>query len=218
MSKDYHSYVFQDGTFVGNFEAMYQDCEDPWEIDSKHGEQISYDLLASIINYYRRVDKIEKPDVFEIGSGKGYFCNFIAPICNATGLEISPTAAEISRAKFPHIEVITGDIRKKEFTKLQNINKKYDFVIMFKAVIWYVIDAFDDVFDNIQSILKDNGIAIIEVSFYKGDYYGKDVIANKNDFINLLSERFELLRAFDSFVKESGIDFVECSYFILRKS
>jgi hypothetical protein len=29
-SKDYHDYIVVDGRFVGEFEPMYRNCEDPW--------------------------------------------------------------------------------------------------------------------------------------------------------------------------------------------
>ena len=41
-SKDYHDYVFKDGKFIGAFEEMYQNVEDPWH----HGDAtaIYYDM------------------------------------------------------------------------------------------------------------------------------------------------------------------------------
>ena len=34
-SNDYHKYVIKDGKFIGDFETMHQNCEDPWFQDSK---------------------------------------------------------------------------------------------------------------------------------------------------------------------------------------
>lgn len=41
-SKDYHDYVIKNGGFIGKFEEMYQNIEDPWF----HGEATAfhYDL------------------------------------------------------------------------------------------------------------------------------------------------------------------------------
>lgn len=48
-SKDYHDYVFKDGKFIGAFEEMYQNVEDPWH----HGDAtaIYYDKDLYLIQH-----------------------------------------------------------------------------------------------------------------------------------------------------------------------
>ena len=31
---DYHDYFIKDGRFIGRFEEMYRDVDDPWHIDA----------------------------------------------------------------------------------------------------------------------------------------------------------------------------------------
>ena len=219
MDKDYYKYVFNKGKFVGNFDEMYRNCNDPWNLDKESQKQIAYDIITCFISYFKRIDNLKNPKIFEIGSGKGYFCDFISSLGKVTGLEISTYAVRIAQTKFPDIQFIIGDIRDANFFSKNKISKEsYDFIVMFKGLIWYAIDAFNSVFDNIYSLLKPNSIAIIEINFYKEDYYGKNKISCKDDFINLISTKFDIIQIFDYYSKNNQLYFLECSYFILKKT
>ena len=219
MKKEkHHKYVFEDGKFIGDFDNMYKNCDDPWGLDKKHNEQIDYDLIACFVSYLKRINKLEKPKILEIGSGKGYFCNAISNMGEVTGLEISQHAVNIAKERFLNCDFRVGNIMDDNVHLTANlINKSYDFVIMFKGMVWYVIDKVESVFQRICWLLKDDGIAIIAVNYYRGDYYGKNIISSKDDFTSLIQEEFEILNVFDEYSKESGLDFKERSYFILKK-
>ncbi len=49
---DYHKYVINDGKFVGDFENMYKDCDDPWnqsvEVKSSYSR---WDTVRTIQNF-----------------------------------------------------------------------------------------------------------------------------------------------------------------------
>ena len=62
MKKEkYQKYVFKGGTFIGDFDNMYKNCDDPWNLDNNHNEQIDYDLIACFVGYFKRVNKLERP-------------------------------------------------------------------------------------------------------------------------------------------------------------
>ena len=214
----YHKYIFKGGTFIGDFDNLYRNCDDPWNLDNNHNEQIDYDLIACFVGYFKRVNKLERPKLLELGSGKGYFCNAISNMGEVAGLEISQHAVNLAKERFSNLDFRVGNIMDDNVHLTANlINKSYDFVIMFKGMVWYVIDKVESVFQRICWLLKDDGIAIIAVNYYRGDYYGKNIISSKDDLISLIQEEFEILNVFDEHSKEEGLDFLTRSYFILKK-
>ena len=47
--KDYHDYVIKDGRFVGQFDQMYKDCENPWPETEKDLENNPISVYAATI-------------------------------------------------------------------------------------------------------------------------------------------------------------------------
>ena len=218
MDKDYHKYVFDKGKFIGNFEEMYKKCNDPWRCEKSYGADISYHLIAGYISHYKRMHKMKNPKIFEIGSGKGFFCDFISNIGEVSGLEVAPSAAKEACKKFTNINFIVGDIKNTDIFDTGHIKKGYfDFVVMFKGLIWYTIDAIDVVLRNISLLLKKNGIAIIEANYYKEKYYGSNIIGSKEDFLNLLNRQFSIEHVIDHHSKDNGLSFLECTHAIVKK-
>lgn len=100
---NYHKFVFDTDkrTFVGQFEEMYQHEKianfDSWHQDDSRqlNRKIALDILGSY-NFQRIVD---------IGSGKGTLTHQLKKINNQVlGLDISSTAIDVARARFPDIE------------------------------------------------------------------------------------------------------------------
>lgn len=67
--KSYHDYVIKDGEFIGDFENMYRNCEDPW-MQSKQPNK--YSRLAGI----EHLKSFEIKSVLECGSGLGYYADW----------------------------------------------------------------------------------------------------------------------------------------------
>jgi trans-aconitate methyltransferase len=80
---------------TANFDSWHQD-------DSRQlNRKIALDILGSY-NFQRIVD---------IGSGKGTLTHQLKKINNQVlGLDISPTAIEVARARFPDIEFDVADV------------------------------------------------------------------------------------------------------------
>ncbi len=99
---DYHKYVFNTDkqTFVGRFEEMYQQ-EEISVFDSWHQEdsrQLNRKIAIEILNEYN----FER--IVDIGTGKGALTHQLKRCNNEViGLDISPTAVEIARSRFPDI-------------------------------------------------------------------------------------------------------------------
>jgi len=71
----YQDYVIKDGKFVGEFEEMYRDYEDPWEQTTRE-EWASEKAVALNL-----IQKLKANKVIELGCGLGHYTNKISGIC-----------------------------------------------------------------------------------------------------------------------------------------
>jgi len=204
MKNNYNDYVFKNGKPIYQFDEMYKNCDDPWNIGKKITESIDYKLITAIIEKYKMKIEKNRPDILEIGSGKGDFSKILSDLGRVTGVEISPTAINyaIEMNSKTDAEFICADITKPDF----HLDKKYDFIIFFR-VIWYLIDNLDICLNNLYNSMTDKGIGIFDINFYKGEYYGKSVISNTIDYINFLEKYFTILEHFEHFDMEMFNDY-----------
>ena len=105
----YHKYVFDvaNRSFVGEFEEMYQqesvDNFDSWHQDDSR--QLNRHIAFSILNQYNF------HNILDLGSGKGSLTHKLKRVNNhVLGIDISETAVNIARARFPDIEFQSFDI------------------------------------------------------------------------------------------------------------
>ena len=132
--EDYHSYVFRNGTFIGDFESMYQNCDDPWEQSSRENDRTEKNIAIQLLKRYNC------KSVVEIGCGKGYFTNILHQHdFDVTGIDISPTAIQKAKEKFPNIKFKVGDIL--DFD-IYGIAKQQ--CILLSEVTWYILDKLQD--------------------------------------------------------------------------
>ena len=47
-SKDYHDYFIKDGRFIGRFDEMYKNVDDPWHID-RLGRRLDMDAALLLL-------------------------------------------------------------------------------------------------------------------------------------------------------------------------
>ena len=192
-SKDYHDYVIKNGKFIGKFEEMYQNIEDPW----LHGKAlaIQYDIAIYLINRYNVCNKSVK--ILDIGCGKGAFTlriknNF--PKSKITALDISSTA--IVKAKKNNrkgIDFKVSDIQK----DYKKIKEKYDLIIL-SEIMWYILPNLKDILLFLsKNVLKKKGYFLVNQAFYKDGIqkYSNKFVENQEDFIKLT--KLKLLERID---------------------
>lgn len=107
--KKYHKYVFdqQAKAFVGDFEKMYQDedkhCFDSWHQDDSR--QLNRNIALSILKGWNF------NTVLDVGCGKGALTHLLKKNNNRVlGIDISETAIEKAKARYPDIEFKKVDI------------------------------------------------------------------------------------------------------------
>ncbi len=89
----YQDYVIKDGKFVGEFEQMYRDFDDPWEQTTREDDALEKLIALELVRMhgYRRV--------LEIGCGYGEFTAKLARVSESVlGVDVSegdvPTVVE----------------------------------------------------------------------------------------------------------------------------
>ena len=168
---DYHDYVINDGKFIGKFDQMYQECEDPWLQTKEAGTSYSrWDTIRTIRNHGLK-------NILECGCGLGYFTKVLTDECpesRITGMDISENAVKRASEMFPKISFCTGNAN-----ELGKKIKLDDFDgIIFAEIMWYILDDAKKIIANLKENYK--GILIINQVFYhNGQEYGKEAYTNE---------------------------------------
>lgn len=183
-SKDYHDYIIKDGKFIGAFEEMYQNIDDPWH----HGDAtaIQCDLALYLINRYRICDR---GFVLDIGCGKGAFTARLKqqlPNAHVLAVDIAPTAIKKAKQKYENlgIEFQVMDIQK----EYKNITKPFDLIVM-SGLMWYILPDFRAIVNYLgEKVLKDDGYLLTSQPFYKPEEqkYGKEIVSTVEDMLSLI--------------------------------
>jgi len=98
----YHKFVFdsQNREFIGDFDLMYK-AESSSNFDSWHQDdsrQLNRSILLNLIEYYNF------SSILDVGCGKGLLTHMLKKKNNfVLGIDISPTAIQIARARYPDI-------------------------------------------------------------------------------------------------------------------
>jgi len=184
-SKNYQDYIIKDGKFIGEFEEMYQNIDDPWH--HKNAATLQYDLVLYLIDKYKICSKGGK--ILDIGCGKGAFTarfKKARPKTQILAVDISPTAIKKAKQKYRHLGI---DFRvmniKKEY---KNIKNRFDLIII-SQLMWYILLDFRSIVNYlIKNTLKKGGYLLINQAFYKPrvQKYGKEIIANPEDMLKLI--------------------------------
>ena len=181
-SANYRDYVIKDGQFIGAFEEMYRNIEDPWN----HGNAraIQYDLVLLLLQ--RNGVCKDGGRILDIGCGKGAFTSRIQdsfPHCSITGIDISSTAIKFAKKNHhsSNTEFFTLDIQE----DYRSITSQYNLVVM-SQLIGYILPRLDEIVSYItKSVLAENGYLVINQAFYKPQEqtYGKEIISTVEDLL-----------------------------------
>lgn len=173
-SEDYHDYVIKDGRFVGAFEEMYRNCENPWPETEKDLDENPVSSYAPSI-----IRKYGFKKLFSVGSGKGLHANWLkgkVPGLEIEGLEVSESAVKESHDKYPDIKVHCMDIK-------GLATQDFDFdVILLREVLWYILPEWE----RTAGILKEKYPGkhiILEITCYDNQKYGRDYFDGPEDII-----------------------------------
>jgi SAM-dependent methyltransferase len=187
----YQDLVIKNGKFVGEFERMYQEFDDPWH----QSEDTYYSSLSRrAVCYF--LEKHNIKSIVEWGCGLGktssYIKNNTKQDLDMLGIDISKSAIDKASEIYPNINFQVDDI--------SNISKYKEFDCMFfSEITWYLLEnkTLDNIFDIMKNEFKSGGgenkFFIHNLVFYKKGFqkYGAEYFSSLNEFIEYCP--FELL-------------------------
>lgn len=170
--KTYHDYVIKDGKFIGKFNEMYSEFNDPWTQSTQPNK---YSRMAGIVH----IKNFSINTILECGCGLGYYADWIRRETKIIpkSIDISSVAIEKAKNLFPELDFEVADIS----TELI-CYKGYE-CVMLSEIIWYILPNLKKIFETLENDFKGKYLIVNQV-FYKGTQkYGTDYFTNLNEFI-----------------------------------
>lgn len=176
-SKDFiFKEVEQKLVFVGDFEGYYKHSEDPWDqsATANMGDyyQASRTRLVALLKQLPSAVYIA-----EMGCGLGYVTAYLAeqiPNSQFKGFDISPTAIDKAKQRFPHLHFSQADISSAHFAE-GHVTQKFD-VIILNQLLWYILEDLPQVMLNMAHLLRPKGYLVISNAFAREQRYGTKII------------------------------------------
>jgi SAM-dependent methyltransferase len=171
----YQDLVIKDGRFVGEFDRMYKAFDDPWHQSEPEHNILSVSRSVAMLN----MAKYGIRSVVEFGCGLGFYTDRLRSSLGlrVLGVDISPTAIEKARSRFPDSRF--------EVASITDIGRfaEYD-AVLFAEITWYVLPQLQYVFGEMLSNLRGRYF-VHNLMFYKGNtqQYGREYFTNLDEFI-----------------------------------
>lgn len=172
--------------FIGDFEGMYKDFEDPWNCQARN-KTIARKVVLSVLS------ELSHRTILDIGCGLGGFAEVLRNMPGTKsvhGIDISFTAIEKAKKTYPQCTFSVCNIIDQP---LPLSSERYDLILL-QEVIWYILPYLGKVFDSIYNSLSDTGTFFIEQSFPKNQKYGKEYVDSCESLINkyILPKSFKI--------------------------
>ena len=182
-SPDYHDYFIKDGRFIGEFDQMYRNVEDPWQCAGKSGSLYN-DLLLALVKHAVPHGGV----ILEAGCGLGALAARIRdanPDAAVKACDVSPTAIERARAQHPGVEFFVQDLTRLEEAPLTDGSLD---VVTLAQVLWCVLPSTPAILRNIFRLLKTQGSLLVLQQFYSDaeQQYGRGIVEDPEDFLEML--------------------------------
>lgn len=194
MAKDYHDYVIKNGEFIGKFEEMYHECEDPWTQSTQPNKYSRSSGIWHLKNFAIQ-------SVLECGCGLGYYADWIYKYTGIVpkSVDVSVNAIEKAKELFPTLDFEVADITQ----DLENYKDQE--AVLFAEIIWYILPNLKSIFEDLRKHFKGKHLIVLQV-FYKGSQkYGNEYFTSLDEFIDYVP--FELVaRTEATMAKDSTIE------------
>lgn len=173
-------------TFRGDFEAMYQDVEDPWGCEAGKDSLNNQIFVSIIFDGNKRFDRI-----LDIGCGQGGLLNAIKTRNGGgyvLGLDVSQTAIQKARRRYPALNLICMNILEDELQE-----GDFDLVVL-SEILWYVLDDLSLLFAKVSNMMRAGGTLAIHQYFPTDQRFGKERIDGLSGFLNFIEDRAKFSR------------------------
>ena len=190
MSSISKEYVFKKNNgaleLVGDFDGLYNDLDNPWGQDGSDDRLGNYYKFSqnNILNHLLNITNSNI--MLEVGCGLGYIVDFFNKNSHlmCEGADISKVAINKASVSFPQYTFYQLDIQ----DDIRFMKKKYDIVIL-NQVLRYVLERFENVFENVFHLLNKNGIFIISNAFMESQGYGKNIVDGFGGLVQYIENR-----------------------------
>lgn len=182
-SADYHDYFIKDGQFIGEFEQMYRNIEDPHHCVALAG-RLDNDLLLTIAEHVRG----EVRTALDIGCGLGKLTHRFQqklPGAVVHACDISETAVSKAQAAYPECRFFVHTLGEKP---LPFADGSLDLIQM-AQVVWCILEVLQPVCDDLFRALRPGGHLAIQNGFYPSSdqKYGGDIVGSTRDLNGFLT-------------------------------
>jgi SAM-dependent methyltransferase len=204
---DYHKYVIQDGRHIGDYEAMWRDCPDPWRIEELG---VRLDMLAALL-LLGRLPAVEK--VLDGGAGSGLFTLEAArrlkersPDFTLVVSDISPAALAKAEARLREADLGLSlhfrpfDLRLLGSPQCPWPDDGFDLIIL-AQVLWGVADFLEGLFPALSKKLAPGGHLLMSQHFFQPGLqkYAADKVTCPERLVELAGEAgFELRHSLET--------------------
>ncbi|MBI3521207.1 MAG: class I SAM-dependent methyltransferase [Bacteroidetes bacterium] len=173
----YHDYVIKDGKFIGKFEEMYQAYEDPW-MQSQQPNR--YSRKMAIMN----IQRFGIRSVVEYGCGLGYYADWIYQetgiVCKS--IDISETAIQKAKTKFPHLNFEVGNI-----LHLEELPNKADIdCILLADITWMILPDLKKINELLLKHFRGKYLINNFVTYKGTQKYGLDYFTTTKEYIDFM--------------------------------
>ena len=156
--------------------------EDPWLNNWRGIETCRYEIVENIVKglIEHEIPGGNKISMLDIGCSTGHFTNVLSKTCeNIVGIDISDTAIEIAREKYPKI-----DFRSADFQKI-GLPENTVRIAVCMEVLYYIEDESKaDFIEKISKVLVDGGYFILTTLLGEKPYFTDDGI------MKIVSDKF----------------------------
>jgi SAM-dependent methyltransferase len=194
FSKDYHDYVFKDGRFVGQFDAMYRLADGvPWR-QNEQSTWLDVRLEMELLREYGPFARIH-----DFGCGLGYFLDLLGAAvgtrdCTLSGSDVSPTACAKASELFPRARFNVQDLMAPPAPALINAAENVHDTTLFslRGTLWYVSPKIENVVANIAAAMRGNDLLLVAQNFppLSSNFIGKDVMPDPESLLQWFGASF----------------------------
>ncbi len=214
MKKNYQDYVISNGKFIGDFEAMYENCEDPWhQSEPDHIFDSRRQIAINFCNRLRSKYSISK--VVELGCGFGHLTESLRKNnFDVIGTDVSKTA--IDKASNLYSDAQFKQLNFNDFDELFSLKPN---ILIMAEITWYILEDLDEFLIRLKQYSKQSKTPVFLIhllaTYEPGvQKYGADKFTNLEEIIkyfNLEYLEYGFVKTVTSFDNKS-----QGTYFVAK--
>jgi len=183
LKKNYQDYVISNGKFIGDFETMYENCEDPWhQSEPDHIFDSRRQIAINFCNRLRSKYSISK--VVELGCGFGHLTESLRKSnFDVIGTDVSKTAIDKASKLYPDAKF--KQLNFNDFDELFSLQPN---ILIMAEITWYILEDLDEFLIRLKQYSKQSKTPVFLIhllaTYEPGvQKYGADKFTNLEEII-----------------------------------